>query len=161
MRRLVQMVFVLVIFGVVGGWLRGLPEASGASGPMFDQRLKMPREVASLMQRSCADCHSEATRWPWYAKVPPASWLVQRDVAQARKAMNLSKWSSLTRGMAMGTLTAACSDVELKRMPDEKYVLLHPGARMNTEEVQQFCAWTRSASADLKKTAAPAAAQSR
>jgi hypothetical protein len=152
-----QMVCVLVICVVVGGWLRGEPAATVASVPMFDPQLKMPPEISSLVQRSCVDCHSEATRWPWYARVPPASWMVQRDVENARKAMNLSRWSELTRGMAIGALTAACSDVELKRMPMEKYLLLHPGARMDAKEVQQFCAWTRLESAGLRKQAATTA----
>ena len=33
-----------------------------------------------LVRRTCFDCHSNETTWPWYSNVAPASWLLQRDV---------------------------------------------------------------------------------
>jgi hypothetical protein len=149
--RLAQVVCVVMVCVVVGAMLRGQQEVLAAAAPMFDPRLKMPPEIANLVRRSCADCHSEATRWPWYARFPPASILLERDVFDARQAMNLSRWSALTSRTAVGTLAAACSDVELRRMPLERYLWLHPAARMNAADVRQFCAWTRSESADLRR----------
>ena len=45
-----------------------------------------------LFVRACADCHSNQTRWPWYSRVAPASWLVAHDVAEGRRELNVSEW---------------------------------------------------------------------
>jgi mono/diheme cytochrome c family protein len=50
-------------------------------------------ETRSLAVRACFDCHSNETRWPWYASVAPASWLVQHDVTEGRREVNFSEWN--------------------------------------------------------------------
>src|SRR5690349_15082903 len=53
-----------------------------------------PAAVRSIVERACQDCHSANTAWPWYAKVPPISWQIHKDVDRARDFMDLSKWST-------------------------------------------------------------------
>jgi len=105
----------------------------------------MPADIEHILRRSCADCHSETTRWPWYAKIPPASWMVQKDVEEARQAMDFSAWSEMSAGKAKGILAASCADVKSKRMPLRKYLLMHPSARMSAQEIRRFCEWSQGA----------------
>lgn len=55
--------------------------------PQWDSPL-----TRSLAVRTCYDCHSNETVWPWYSKIAPASWIVGRDVNQGRKELNFSEW---------------------------------------------------------------------
>src|SRR5882672_4964909 len=55
--------------------------------------LRVPGAIAQILDRSCADCHSHRTRWPWYARLPIASNFVRADVTRARRRMNLSLWN--------------------------------------------------------------------
>jgi hypothetical protein len=50
----------------------------------------VPADVHAILQRSCADCHSNRTRWPWYSQVAPVSWLVAQDVHEGRGELTLS-----------------------------------------------------------------------
>src|SRR6266704_1379279 len=50
-------------------------------------------ETLRILQRSCQNCHSQNTDWPWYSYVAPVSWLIEKDVHDARSHMNLSGWS--------------------------------------------------------------------
>ncbi len=45
-----------------------------------------------LAVRACFDCHSNETVWPWYSKIAPVSWLLQRDVDEGREKLNFSEW---------------------------------------------------------------------
>jgi len=45
-----------------------------------------------LFDGACADCHFDHTRWPLYSDIAPVSWLVQHDVDDGRRVMNLSEW---------------------------------------------------------------------
>ncbi len=34
---------------------------------------KVPQNLQSVFERSCSDCHSNHTYWPWYSHVAPLS----------------------------------------------------------------------------------------
>ncbi len=79
-----------------------------------------------LMREACMDCHSNETRWPWYSKVAPVSWLVQNDVDEGRAQLNLSNGDPRVDDM-----------VEAIRegwMPPWQYKPAHPAARLSEAE---------------------------
>ena len=80
---------------------------------------------------ACFDCHSNETKWPWYSNIAPMSWLVQRDVDEGRKHMNLSEW---TQGQGF----AAAAMVEADEMPPFQYLLAHPEARLSDADKAAF-----------------------
>ena len=49
-------------------------------------------QTRDLTVRSCFDCHSNETVWPWYSNIAPASWIIQRDVDKGRRKVNFSEW---------------------------------------------------------------------
>src|ERR1700744_263867 len=57
---------------------------------------QMPSQAKAVLITKCADCHSEATKWPRYARIAPGSWLIERDIVEGRQHMNLSKWADLS-----------------------------------------------------------------
>lgn len=82
-----------------------------------------------LAKRACFDCHSNETRWPWYAKVAPMSWAMQRDVDAGRAVMNFSEWNRrFDLSMASGQQVLA------REMPPRSYKLLHGDARLTQAE---------------------------
>lgn len=88
-------------------------------------------EVRALAVRACYDCHSNETRWPWYAEIAPVSWLVQHDVEDGRKAMNFSEWDRPQRDA-----DEAAETVETGEMPPWFYLPLHPPAKLSPQEKQ-------------------------
>jgi hypothetical protein len=50
------------------------------------------QQTQDLATRACAECHSNAPGWSWYANLAPLSWLVQRNVDSGRAAFDLSEW---------------------------------------------------------------------
>jgi hypothetical protein len=101
----------------------------------------VPGPVKSILRRSCADCHSLETNWPWYAQIAPASWVVARDVRHAREHMNLSVWPE-----APDIEEAEIADmVSASKMPPRRYTLMHPGARLSEAERQVILKWVQGA----------------
>lgn len=130
------------------------------SGEAIDPALHMPPAVSAFVVKSCADCHTTHTDWPWYAKLPPASWLLQRDISRAQGSMNLTDWSRTsgkTKGAAIGTLFAACSGVQSGRMPLKDYLWMHPSSRPSKAEIDSFCGWTKQEIKNIKARANTAA----
>jgi hypothetical protein len=101
--------------------------------------------VAAIVDRSCRDCHSNQTIWPWYSRVSPVSWMVARDVKEGRAKLNFSQWNIYGTEMAQIRLREACEQVKAGKMPLPYYLPLHPEARLSAEEISVFCAASESA----------------
>lgn len=120
----------------------------------IEANMHLPQHVQMVFDKACKNCHSNTTKWPWYSRIAPMSWLVARDVTRARKIMNLSEWSAQagrTPQSAIGVLTAACSGVQAGRMPLPQYVMLHPEARLTAEDKAAFCSWSAQETQQLVK----------
>jgi hypothetical protein len=111
---------------------------------------RIPSDIAGLFERSCANCHSEKTEWPWYSYAPPMSWLIERDVKRAREHMNLSRWDGYTEEQQIGLLARIGGELRTRRMPLPSYLKLHPSARLSDDEVERIYQWTRSERRRLK-----------
>lgn len=82
-----------------------------------------------LVVRACFDCHSNQVRWPWYSHVAPVSWLVQRDVDEAREELNFSEFHREQK-----EAEEAAEEVAEGEMPLRAYRLAHPEARLDEAE---------------------------
>lgn len=113
-------------------------------GRTFFSRLSVPVDIKAIIERSCNDCHSYATRWPWYSNIAPVSWLVADDVQEARKHLNLSDFAQYRSLRAVGKLDMMCENMQDGFMPLPKYLTMHPDARLSPEEIDRFCDWVES-----------------
>lgn len=111
------------------------------SDPPVRRTLEAPDDVERVLRRSCFDCHSNETDWPWYSRVAPASWLVAYDVREAREDMNFSEWPS-DPDEAADLVEEIGEQVESGAMPLDRYLWLHPGARLSEEERQLLIDWS-------------------
>jgi hypothetical protein len=102
--------------------------------------MQSPPELASILDRSCGDCHSNRTRWPWYTKVAPVSWLMAYAVNSGRTAVNFSEWAGYPPEQQRQLLTQSCRDVSKGTMPGSAWISLHREARLSTEEIAVICA---------------------
>jgi hypothetical protein len=98
-------------------------------------------EVARIFQKSCLDCHSNRTQWPWYSNVAPVSWLVIHDVDEGRQHLNLSDWAGLPDYRAQHELEEICEHVRDGAMPLRQYVWIHREARLTDAEKAILCEW--------------------
>lgn len=93
----------------------------------------------AVMQRSCGDCHSNYTLWPWYSRVAPVSWLVARDVSEGRREFNISEFGGYDAAKQQRKLDKACEEVTGGEMPMWIYTLQHPDARLRPGDVEAIC----------------------
>lgn len=107
--------------------------------------LAAPDEVEGLLDRACADCHSHRTRWPWYSRIAPVSWLVAHDVEEAREHLNFSTWGDLAPRRQDRLREEMWEEVSEGEMPLAAYRLAHPEARLTEADLARLNAWARGA----------------
>jgi len=109
----------------------------------IEARAQVPPNVMDVLNRSCNDCHSNKTVWPWYAQFAPVSWLLVDDVNEGRRHLNLSDWAAYDSTRAPRKLAQMCEEVEHGDMPLWFYLPLHPKAKMTDQDKKTLCDWTK------------------
>jgi len=135
-----------VILGFVGVFVVMQVVVPARTNPPSDPTMSLkavrPDATAALavLERSCRDCHSNDTVYPWYSRVAPVSWLVARDVREGRKELNISEFGTYSARKQQHKLEEACSQVEEGEMPMWIYTLQHPDAKLRPGDVGSICA---------------------
>jgi hypothetical protein len=102
--------------------------------------------VAAVVDRSCRDCHTNTTVWPWFAQIAPFSWLMAYGVTQGRNIVNFSEWATYTPEKQRELLVASCRDARNGRMPGH-YALVQPQTRLSPQDIETICAAAKRANA--------------
>ena len=106
--------------------------------------VRVPEDVYSALIRSCGDCHSNQTRWPWYSRVAPLSWVITDDVNEGRRHMNFDDWEAAEDPkQATDRLVGICEEITKKGMPPFSYRLVHAGTQLKTQEIASICSWSQ------------------
>ena len=127
---------------VRAGTGKGDPLLSGAP---------VPPDVMHVLTTKCADCHSTQTHWPLYSRIAPGSWLMESDVADGRRHLNLSQWQHYSPENQMQLLSRIASEARSGEMPPRNYLLLHPNAKLSPEEQDLLYGWAKSERKRLKQ----------
>jgi len=108
----------------------------------IEAHTQMPPQVKDILDRSCRDCHSHKTEWPWYTNVAPVSWWITDHVNEGRKNLNLSEWGKLDKDRQDKKLRQICDEVEDGAMPLSSYLPMHPKAKLSEQDKKTLCDWT-------------------
>lgn len=139
---------VLAIVAAVR-WRSSQAGAGPDTTAVVNLQTAVPASVMSTLRRACFDCHSDQTRWPWYASIPGARWVIERDVKQGRSQLDFSRWAEYEPMDRADILNRVCKVATDRTMPPWQYRLLHAEARLSVAEVAEFCVWTRHEAARL------------
>jgi cytochrome c len=100
------------------------------------QDAKMPADAKAVLVTKCADCHSSEARWPAYARIAPGSWLIERDIVEARKKMDLSRWTEMPEDKQQLLMAKIVEEAKTGDMPPLQYLALHWDAKLSKADVQ-------------------------
>jgi len=115
------------------------------TNPPVSGDLSAPADVEHILRRACYDCHSNETRWPWYAGVAPTSWLVHHDIAEGRQRLNFSDWADYASdpGTVCQKLREIAQSASSGAMAPSYYLLLHHDARLTDDERNRIAQWAQ------------------
>ena len=105
----------------------------------------VPDTVMHVLQRSCYDCHSNHTVYPWYANINPVGFWLNGHIKDGKRAINFSDLSSFDKRKLDHRLNDIADEVKSGDMPLSSYTLIHTYARLDSNEVRLLADWTESA----------------
>ena len=141
--RLTSILFAFVFLGMQFVPTATMPKTSETTGIHMAQIVNP--QVGAILDRSCQDCHSSHTTWPWYSRVAPMSWIVSKHVSAGREILDFSDWANQPPSGDERMLI--CDAVSDGRMPLPEYTLIHRNAKLSKRDVELICNWAAAPSA--------------
>ena len=120
----------------------------------ISNKYQVPSEVNQLLQVSCNDCHSNKTRYPWYANVQPVAWWLNNHVVDAKKHLNFSDFTKKPLFVQNHKFDEIIEMVGDKEMPLPSYTNfgLHSEADLSDDQRKMIVDWAKAQMDYLKKT---------
>lgn len=113
---------------------------------------EIPKNVEQILTRSCNDCHTYKTNYPWYSQIAPASLFLASHVADGRRDLNFSIWSTYETRRKRRKLDEICEQVTERLMPLPSYLWIHWDAKLSDEDVKTLCDWVEKEKTRLSET---------
>ena len=112
------------------------------TNPKTDPALAVeaPQEVMQIFKRSCYDCHSNQTKWPWYSNVFPLAWSIKDHVKNGRTSLNFDIWKQYSDEKRQ-KLRYAIGQKTGVSMPLGQYLWFHDDAKLSKKEIQMIQDW--------------------
>jgi hypothetical protein len=138
------LISLLIVFALIQ-FIR-IDETNPSSDPTLDFiTITQPDDnIKGILKTSCYDCHSNESKYPWYAKIAPASWFLKDHIIEGRKELNLSLWGNFSGKRKAKKLEECVELVNEGEMPLWSYTLIHTNAQLSEAQRTQLVNWFQS-----------------
>lgn len=100
------------------------------------------KKIAPFFKKSCFDCHSSQTNYPWYYKFPIVKQIIDSDIKEGRSHLDFSQgFPFKSHDSPKNDLKSIKKSISEKKMPPQKYLLLHKGAKLSQNEIDIIFDW--------------------
>ncbi len=107
--------------------------------------------VKPILEKSCYDCHSSSTRYPWYAKLPLIKGFIASDIEEGREHLDFSNGFPFSgKESVLKTLKHMHSEIKKGDMPPLAYRMMHWGTLIEGARQDTVFAWIGSAEGKIK-----------
>lgn len=112
------------------------------------------KDVEPIFKRSCFDCHSKNTVYPWYHQIPGVRQYLDSHVEEGRHDLDLTDGFPFNRPVpVLRHLRRIAHVVKEKDMPLWDYALMHKDARLSAADRETIVNWAEGSYGRLTATA--------
>lgn len=120
-----------------------------ASGPNdITKAVAVPADVRTILEKSCYDCHSNHTTYPWYDRIAPVSWWVANHIKEGKHELNFTEFATYSPKKQGKKLEEIRETVESGEMPLKSYLVTHGDARLTEVQKKTLVAWAKGVSGE-------------
>ena len=111
----------------------------------------MPDDVQGILKKSCYDCHSNNTEYPWYAYVQPLHWYLNSHIRSGKEELNFNEFAGYTLRRRQNKLRAIENSLKDGTMPLSSYSLIHRNALLDPREMSILIKWVQNSRDSLNR----------
>lgn len=129
------------------------PKKNKAEGPQpnyIGGVYAVPADVKPVLEKACLDCHSNNTRYPWYASFQPIHWWMNKHVVEGKKHINYDEYTNRPLRYQYHKMEETIEMVKEGEMPLKSYTWTHKDAKLTDEEKAKITGWAQSVMDTMK-----------
>ena len=152
MKLVKKILFALLIVLIAIQFIQPAHNTSGQAMPMdITKTVSVPDNVLNILKNACYDCHSNNTRYPWYAYIQPMGWLMAWHINNGKDNLNFSDFGSSSKRKQSNKLRTIETSIKEGTMPLSSYTIIHTGAKLSAEDKKLIIDWVSVAKDNLSK----------
>ncbi|MEI6487447.1 MAG: heme-binding domain-containing protein [Bacteroidota bacterium] len=133
-----KIIVVLAVVLVVIQFIRPKHNEGDMHGP---NEIAASPEVRTILEKSCYDCHSNSTVYPWYTNIQPLGWWISNHVNEGKEEFNFSEFNAYKLKRKLHKMKKLKEEIEENEMPLTSYTLIHTGSKLSEEQKTQLLNW--------------------
>ena len=142
MRRKKKILQVLLIVFIAIQFIQPARNVSGQRlSTDLTKTVAVPDKVLGILQKSCYDCHSNNTKYPWYAGIQPAAWLMASHIKEGKANLNFSEFEAYSNRKQQSKLQAIANSIKDKTMPLWSYSMIHKDTVLSQQNKALLLDW--------------------
>jgi len=142
-KRKMILLILFILFAAIQ-FIRPAKNINGiVTAARFSSLYNAPDSIEHILQMACYDCHSNNTRYPWYADIQPAGWLLQSHITKGKSELNFDEFASYSARRRISKLKSIMSQVNDEEMPLRSYTWIHKDARLSDDQKKILLAWVK------------------
>jgi len=129
------------------------PKKNKSEGPQpnyIGNNYNIPEDVKTILAKACNDCHSNNTRYPWYATLQPVHWWLEKHVKDGKKHINYDEYTNRPLRYQYHKMEETIEMLKEGEMPLNSYTWTHKDAKLTDEEKSKLTGWAQSVMDTMK-----------
>lgn len=110
-----------------------------------------PDDVAVILHKACYDCHSNNSKYPWYANVQPIAWWLDDHIQEGKDELNFSEFEQYSLKRKIKKFNEIAGEVTEGEMPLKSYLIVHKEALLGKEESNKLINWANLMATKLQQ----------
>ena len=150
---MIKKIFVgLLIALILIQFIRPEKNLSGDTTNDITTLFPMSDSVKLIVDKACADCHSNKTVYPWYAAMQPVAFWLADHVNDGKKHFNFNEFAKYRIAKQNHKLEEVIEQIKEDEMPLYSYTLIHKDAKLTDAEKATLINWCQNIMDTLKAT---------
>ncbi len=113
--------------------------------------INVPENVNAILIKSCADCHSNNTQYPWYANTQPIAWWLNDHIEEGKAELNIDSFANYSLRRQYRKFEEIMDQVEEDEMPLSSYTLIHRNAKLSEVDRKVLIDWAKDTRLMMKQ----------
>lgn len=151
MRKYVKpLLWTLSLLFVIAQFIRPERNLSNDQSHHASTKYPIPDSLEAVLKVACYDCHSNYTRYPWYAEVQPVAAWLNNHIQEGKRELNFSSFTTRRIAVQNHKLEELIDLVRDGKMPLPSYTWVHRDAILSQAQKDQLIAWAQSTMDTIK-----------
>ncbi len=144
------LLWVLLALFILSQFIRPERNLSNDQTRHISTKFPVPDTVEAIFKVACYDCHSNYTRYPWYANVQPVAWWLADHVEEGKRELNFSSFTTRKVAVQNKKLEEIIEMVREGEMPLPSFTWVHRDAILSQGQKDILMNWAQAGMDSLK-----------